>query len=411
MKQTAVIAVAVVAIILVAGAAVVMMNDNGEKSGSDSSKDFYGKEIVPVDNLDNGIVAIGQDSFRWITYFGLADKCVMVDMNDKTNYMGKAFMYVGKAQALSAHPDLQFTSTNCGIEPADVRTIINLNPSLVVVPAAFEETYKQEMDSLRAAGLNIFHIGYIYTFLENGSFAMTSDLVKQIDTLALVLGMQDRGQELKDLINGTVADILSIRDKVTEKRTGYIGALAYNGAHGIDSSMTYYMPFELAGITNIMEDALTNVNEDSRVGTYSATTIKERIQDDTILFLDATGIYTCNTNTDRGIMQLFSGHEAYIACPYIWTGMNYENVLVGAYQILHDAYGLLSDSELEQKIDEVYEGFLCSSDSLRNEDASKVPAPESGTSVYDDMSGVYKSRRGNPIYGAISVDSGEVVCI
>lgn len=102
MKQTAVIAVAVVAIILVAGAAVVMMNDNGEKSVSDSSKDFYGKEIVPVDNLDNGIVAIGQDSFRWITYFGLADKCVMVDMNDKTNYMGKAFMYVGKAQALSA---------------------------------------------------------------------------------------------------------------------------------------------------------------------------------------------------------------------------------------------------------------------------------------------------------------------
>ena len=409
MKQTSVIAVAVVAIILVAGAAFVVMNGNGGGSGSDSTKDFADRDIMSVDNLDNGIVAVGQDSFRWITYFGLADKCVMVDMNDKTNYMGKAFMYVGKAQALSSHPDLQFTTTNCGVTPQDVKTIISLNPSLVVVPAAFEENYTLEMDSLREAGLNVFHIGYIYTFLENGSFAMTSDLVRQIDTLSLVLGMQDRGQELKDLINGTVSDILSIRGKVTEKRTGYIGALAYNGAHEIDSSMTYYMPFELAGITNIMEGALTNVNEDSRVGTFSATAIKERIQDDTILFLDATGIYTCTTNTDYGIMELFSGHEAYVACPYIWTGMNYENVLVGAYQILHDAYGLLSDSELEQKIDAVYKGFLGSSDSLRNETASSVPVPESGTSVYDDMNGLYEGRRHNPIHGAISVSSEGIV--
>ena len=108
-------------------------------------------------------------------------------------------------------------------------------------------------------------------------------------------------------------------------------------------------------------------------------------------------------------MELFSGHEVYVACPYIWTGMNYENVLVGAYQILHDAYELLSDSELEQKIDAVYKGFLGSSDSLRNETASSVPVPESGTSVYDDMNGLYEGRRHNPIHGAISVSSEGIV--
>ena len=408
MNRNVVIAVAVVAIIAIAGAAIVITGGNG---GNDSGieKDFAGMEIVPVDNLDNGIVAVGQDSFRWVTYFGLADECVMVDMNDKTNYMGKSFMYVGKAQALTAHPDLKFTTTNCGVTPQDVKTIIELDPSIVVVPADFEINYLQEMDALRAAGLNIFHIGYIYTFLEEGSFDMTDKLVMQIDTMSKVFNMEDRGQELKNLINSTVSDILSIRDKITDVRTGYIGALAYNGAHGIDSSINYYMPFALAGVENIMEDAITGVNEDSKVGTFSATAIKERIQDDTILFLDATGIYTCTDNTSLGIMELFAGHEAYVACPYIWTGMNYENVLVGAYQILHDAYGLLTDEELQKKIDAVYEGFLGSSDSLRNETASSIAPSETTVSVYEDMNNLYEGRRHNPIHGAISVDGKGIV--
>ena len=265
------------------------------------------------------------------------------------------------------------------------------------------------MDALRATGLNIFHIGYIYTFLEEGSFDMTDKLVMQIDTMSKVFNMEDRGQELKNLINSTVSDILSIRDKITDARTGYIGALAYNGAHGIDSSINYYMPFALAGVENIMEDAITGVNEDSKVGTFSATAIKERIQDDTILFLDATGIYTCTDNTSLGIMELFAGHEAYVACPYIWTGMNYENVLVGAYQILHDAYGLLTDEELQKKIDAVYEGFLGSSDSLRNETASSIAPSETTVSVYEDMNNLYEGRRHNPIHGAISVDGKGIV--
>lgn len=409
MKQTSVISIVAVAIIVIAAVAVLVMNNGDDGPDIDPTKDFAGMDIVPVGDLDDGIVAIGQDSFRWVTYFGLADRCVMVDRNDSTNYMGKSFMYVGKAQALMVDPDLKYTSTNCGITPADVSTIINLDPSLVVVPAQFEQSYPLEMKALREAGLNIFHIGYIYTFLENGTFRMTSDLVKQIDDLSLVLNMQDRGQELKDLIDGTVSDILSIRDRITEMRTGYIGALAYNGAHGVDSSMTYYMPFELAGITNIMLSDSETADKDSHVGTYSATDISKGIRDDTILFLDATGIYTCTTNTDRGILELFEGHEAYVACPYIWTGMNYENVLVGAYQILHDAYGLLTDEELEQRIDAVYRGFLGTSESLRNEVVSGIPVPETGTSVYDDMNNLYEGRRGNPIHGAISVGSEGIV--
>lgn len=406
MKHAPLIAVAVVAIIVVAGAAVIL--NKGGRTVSDDT-DFAGYAITPVEDLDGGIVAVGQDSFRWMTYFGVADRCVMVDYNDRTNYMGKAFMYVGKAQALGSNADLKYTSTNCGVTPEDVRTIINLNPSIIIVPAEFESTYPQEMKALRSAGLNVYHIANVYTFLTEGTFELTSEMSQQIDKLGKVLGLEGRAEEIKDFISSTVSDILGLRSGITGKRTGYIGALAYNGAHGLDSSMSYYMPFELAGVENIMKGVKAEGDSASSVATYSATTISERMDDDTVLFMDSTGVYTCTTNTDKGIMELFEGHDAYLACPYIWTGINPENVLVGAYQILRDAYGLLTDEEFERKADAVYAGFLGSSVSDRIEEASKVPVPEEGTSVYDDMSDVYQQRRGNPIHGRISVSADGVV--
>ncbi len=69
-----IIAIAAVAILVVAGISAIMIIGNDDEDSKDST-DFAGKELEVADNLDNGIVAVGQDSFRWMTYFGLADKC------------------------------------------------------------------------------------------------------------------------------------------------------------------------------------------------------------------------------------------------------------------------------------------------------------------------------------------------
>ena len=98
MAQKNLMIIAVVAVvIIVAAAAFVLLNNGSGDNKFDYETDFAGKPIEVADNLDDGIVAVGQDSFRWMTYFGLADKCVMVDMNDMTNYLGKSFMYNGRA--------------------------------------------------------------------------------------------------------------------------------------------------------------------------------------------------------------------------------------------------------------------------------------------------------------------------
>ena len=410
MNSKAIIAIVAVVIVVAAGAgAVMVMNGSGKSSGN--NEDFAGYEVKTVDNLDNGIVAVGQDSFRWVTYFGLSNKCVMVDMNDKTNYMAKSFMYTGKADAINgataiSGKALQFTSTNCGVTDGDVATIIDLNPSVVIVPEGFETDYKKQMDALRSANLHILHIGYIYTFLDPETFEITDSVEKQLNILAKTLNKQDRADEIRDAFSSIVKDIRSIASNVTTKKTGYISCLAYNGAHGADSSIAYFMPFALANVDNIMASEKMDW-ESSGVDTYSATKIKENMDKDTVLFLDATGLFSATDNTSKGILELFSGHDAYISYPYIWTGINYESVLICAYQILHDVYGLLTDEQLKEKVDNVNAKFLGSSESNRQETTTKsnIPVPAAHTSIYDDESAVYKGFRGNNTHGKVTINA------
>lgn len=408
MEKSAIIAIAAVVIVVAAGAGIglaMMKND----SPSDS-EDFAGYEVKAVENLDRGIVAVGQDSFRWVTYFGLANKCVMVDKNDSTNYLGKTFMYEGKDLALKnassiSGQALKFTSVNCGIDDADMSTIIDLKPSVVVVPAGFETDYKKQMDGLRAANLHIVHIGYIYTFLDTETFEITKDVEKQIDILGETFDKKERANELKDAFKSTVDDIRSIASAVTERKSGYIGCLAYNGAHGVESSIPFFIPFALANIDNIMAGEKMDF-EQSGVDTYSATKIKEKMSADTILFMDPTGLASISDSTSIGILKLFAGHTAYISHPYIWTGINYESVLICAYQILHDAYGLLDDAALKEKINAVNQKFLGSSDSNRSEVTSKnVAVPTAGTSIYDDESAMFVAFRGYPTHGELTISS------
>lgn len=421
--QKSIAAIIIVAVIVVAGVGVYFFTSGSENDEPNTANtDFAGQEIVPVDNLDNGIVAVGQDSFRWMTYFGLADKCVMVDYNDMSNYLGKTFMYVGRAEVdidgadsaklTDSDPARKyFTHENVGITSDDVKTIIELKPSIMVVPVGFYTDYRNEMAAIEKAGINTLAIGEIYTFLDSKTFAITDDLEKQIDILSKALGEEKRGNELKTAFEEVVNDLKTLSGKVTEKRTAYIGSVSYSGAHDISTSLSYYLPFELANVTNIIGGSADY--NGSGVKEYSASTIKNGIKEDTILFVDASGYSVNNNNTAQGILKMFESHEAYLIAPYIWTGINYESVFIDAYQILRYAYGdsVITESQMDEKINHVYDLFFGTHESNRNisEFGTKtpytVPLPKEGTSIFEDMNSVYSEAKKNPIYGEISIDS------
>ena len=100
-----------------------------------------------------------------MTYFGLADKCIMIDINDKTNFMGKSFMYHGRALADVNESDANdFSHTNCG-SPDDVANILTAEPSLVVA-RNLQDRLLQRVPIAPGWGLNVVAIANVYTFLE-----------------------------------------------------------------------------------------------------------------------------------------------------------------------------------------------------------------------------------------------------
>jgi iron complex transport system substrate-binding protein len=419
MEKKALIAIVAVIAVIAVGCVAYMLFANPSDPGKDYETDFANKQIEIVDNLDDGIVAVGQDSFRWMTYFGLADKCVMVDMNDMTNYLGKSFMYVGRAlvdieggdsATLKADDPARayFTHTNCGVTDEDVATIIDLKPSIVVVPAEFYTDYSLQMAAIERAGIKTLGIGYIYTFLKEDTFEITDDLKKQIGIISKALNQSKRGNELLNAFSYLTNDLSKLRSKITDTKTAYVGALAYNGAHGLDSSIPYHMPMALAGIDNILEGKA--VYEGSGVKTYNAADIAANIDDDTILFVDASGYFQNTTNESKGVAKLFQGHEAYIVADYIWTGINYDTIFVSAYQMLMYAYGddVLTEEQFVSKINKVYDLFYGTHLSNRNISVfSKysVELPEPGENIFEDMSEFHEVVRGNPVSGVVFIDT------
>jgi iron complex transport system substrate-binding protein len=130
----AMVAVAIIIIAAIGGAMMLGDTDDADEPIIGEDVDFAGREIQTVEDLNDGIVAIGQDSFRWMTYFGLADKCIMIDINDKTNFMGKSF--ISKAAPIddvNEYDANDFSHTNCGItsmmwEHIDGRTVAGRGP-------------------------------------------------------------------------------------------------------------------------------------------------------------------------------------------------------------------------------------------------------------------------------------------
>ena len=76
--KTKIAAVCLIAIIIVAGAAIVFTWNSDDTKGDESSdtvKDMAGRSVVIPDNLDKGIVTFGSvDLVRFVLFFNLFAK-------------------------------------------------------------------------------------------------------------------------------------------------------------------------------------------------------------------------------------------------------------------------------------------------------------------------------------------------
>ena len=394
-KILTIIIVAIVAIAGVAGA-VLLLNNNGNKNPDyDLSKDAVGRDVVIPNNLEDGIVPVGVGALRWVSYFGMDGNVVMKDLNDNSNYLGKSYLYA-VGDTIGA---LTKSTTGSGsLSNEDVTFILNLTKKPIVVTTdTVYESNNLQIKALEEGGINVCIIYELEDFINLTTFKVSEKFEYQTKLVGEIMKSPARATELINGVNNTIGDIRNLVRNVTPVE-GYIGALSYSGAKGITYSSGTYLPFQLANINNAIEG-------NDLVAEFSVAYLTQKISGSTKIFVDANGSNVMKTGADNENVALIKtfksgGNDGYIAFPYVWFGLNFDNVLIGAYQLISYVYSAqLSKTAFTEKVNGIYDLFYGGHNSNRVVTASGVPAPTTTTSIYNDMSNVFVNMTGTGLNG------------
>jgi iron complex transport system substrate-binding protein len=176
-----------------------------------------------------------------------------------------------------------------------------------------------------------------------------------------VVGGEKRAEELISFFESTIKDLEDRTKNVpeSERKTCYVGGIAFKGPHGFRSTELNYPPFLFVNARNVAYGSFMKEGGQSNVA-------KEKIieWDPEILFLDlstlqmgdkAGGLFELKTDPAYQALTAVQKGQVYGALPYNWYAQNFGSILANAYFIAKLLYAhRFRDVNPETKADEIY---------------------------------------------------------
>ena len=231
------------------------------------------------------------------------------------------------------------------------------------------------------------------TMLNDDSDGLSATFVDQTMLMGNVLNRTARASELLSFMNDTIEDLVIRMSTVSEADkavSAYIGCLSYAGAKGFDYSSSWYDPFALLGVNNIITGGSSVVYQ---------INLESIIEDDPDhIFLDPTGYKTFLADWNNGssakssdtllALTAFQEGNVFMTIPFIWYGVNFDNVLLGAYHIGSILYPeAFDDVDIGNKAAEIFGAFV-------------------GVDCFQDMDAWFVANRSTNMTGQAGVVSG-----
>jgi iron complex transport system substrate-binding protein len=200
--------------------------------------------------------------------------------------------------------------------------------------------------------------------LEYGNLGMQQEkLFTSLRTMGEIVGKSDRAEAVIAFFNATINDLHKRTDSIleSEKKTCYMGGIAYRGPHGFMSTELYYPPFRFVNAANVADDTSMTSKAQRQV-----TLSKEKLieWDPDVLFLDlstlqltgsASGLWEIRNDPALRMLTAVRKKLVYGVLPYNWYTKNYGSVLANAYFIGKILYPeRFEDVEPSAKADEIY---------------------------------------------------------
>lgn len=311
--------------------------------------------IVSIPEKIDRIICSGPGSLRLITYFGAQDLVVAVDDIEKRQNKFDARPYS------LANPQFKKLPVFGGFRGHDdPEKILGLKNFPQVIFKTFATMGYDPVELGQKTGIPVI-------ILEYGDLSRGREkFFNSLNIIGQVLQKESRAKELITFFNEQINKLENRTKDIAEKKTCFIGGIAFKGPHGFQSTEPFYPPFQFINAQNIASISKINGKNISH-SNFS----KEKIlqADPDILFLDLStlqmgeghgGLHELKNDPVYRELTAMKTNKVYGVLPYNWYTQNFGSILADAWYIGKILYPeRFTDIDPVKKADDIYE-FLVS---------------------------------------------------
>lgn len=322
-----------------------------EESAAITVTDALGRTVALPREPDH-IICSGPGSLRLVVYLQAEEKVAAVDDMELRRPEFDARPY---ALANPQFKSLPLFGEFRGHDNPEL--IVTLDPQPDVVLKTYPAMGHDPVELEKKTGIPVVSLNY-------GNFSgYREQLYQTLRTLGVVLGKEERAEEVITYFEETIADLNNRTEDIpiSERPDCFIGGIAYKGPHGFQSTEPTYPPFLFTNANNVAYDPEKAIDE-----LQQADVAKEKIiaWDPEILFVDcatiqsdpqANAIYELAHDPAYSELTAVREGKIYGVLPYNWYTQNFGSILADAYYVGTILYpDRFTDIDPREKADEIY---------------------------------------------------------
>jgi len=325
--------------------------DAGSGSGTVTVTDALGRDLA-VPGKPEHVICSGAGCLRLLTYLRAQDRVVAVD-----DMEGRRPKFDARPYAL-ANPRFKELPVFGQFRGHDTpELIVALDPQPRVIFKTFSSMGTDPVELENKTGIPVVTLSY------GDLFGYRGDFYASLRTMARVMGREERAEEVIAFFEETIADLDERTANVPDedRKTCFVGGIAYRGPHGFQSTEPTYPPFMFVNADNVAYDPDKGIED-----LQHADVAKEKIVawDPDVLFVDVSTLQSDprsgalyeleNDPAYTGLSAVIAG-EVYGVLPYNWYTKNYGSILADAYFVGKVLYPeRFADVDPADKADEIY---------------------------------------------------------
>lgn len=312
-------------------------------------RDAHNRAVDVPDNIQR-IICSGSGCLRLITYFNAQHLVVAVDDIEKRKRKFDARPYALANPQFKTLPVFgQFRGHD------DPEKILGLKRFPQVIFKTYATMGYDPVELEKKTGIPV-------VVLEYGDLGKNRDkFFNALNIIGAVLQKEARAKELIGFFNRQISELEGRTRDIKQKKSCFVGGIAFKGPHGFQSTEPTYPPFQFINAENIAATGSRH-GKSIRHSQYSKEKLLEADPD--VLFLDLStlqmgkdhgGLHELKNDPVYQSLSAVKKKKTYGVLPYNWYTQNFGSILADAWYIGKVLYPeRFSDVDPKKKADEIY---------------------------------------------------------